>query len=160
MAFTVEDGTGLENANALIDEQFADDYFDLRGNTEWAGLSSTVKQQKIVLATDYIVRRFYGQIIGSKKNSDQSLPFPRVGEDQVPDGVQKACAEFALLSDELNLSFQEDASGKELISKTVKAGPVTTSKTFSKGSKRTFKKFPIPDSYMKPFLMRTDEVIR
>lgn len=160
MALIAEDGTGLETANALIDVTFADSYFDLRNNTTWAGLTLAEKEAKIILATDYMERRYYGLVIGNKKNQDQALLFPLSGSDSVPEKVKKACAEYALIADQLNLSFQTDSSGREVVSKTIKAGSVTTSKEFARGKSNTFKKFPTADSYMIPFISSGNELIR
>lgn len=57
MAFIVEDGSGIVNANALASEAFVDAYFTDRGIATWTG-ASTVKQQAITKATDYVKKRF------------------------------------------------------------------------------------------------------
>ena len=41
MAFIVEDGTNVENANAYVTVEFADSYFEDKGNTFWNSLTRT-----------------------------------------------------------------------------------------------------------------------
>lgn len=85
MAFTVEDGNGLVNANAYIDVAFADDYFTDRGIADWLRAVDTAKQVAIIKATDYIDTvwgpRFFGKpafrTIPADPTTDQALEFPR-----------------------------------------------------------------------------------
>jgi hypothetical protein len=85
MAFTVEDGNGLPEANAYIDVAFADSYFTDRGNTDWAAASSDQKQVAIVKATDYIDKVNSNRFLGypafrtnpPNEATDQALEFPR-----------------------------------------------------------------------------------
>ena len=73
MAFVVEDGTGLENANSFCSVAFADSYFSDRGIAAWTG-SNTVKEQALVRATDYISNRFTFR--RDPYSEEQALPFP------------------------------------------------------------------------------------
>ena len=85
MAFTVEDGNGLPDANAYVDVAFADEYFADRGNTDWAAATDPNKQVAIVKATDYIDKAFGPRFLGQKafvsypadETVDQALEFPR-----------------------------------------------------------------------------------
>jgi hypothetical protein len=101
MALTVEDGTGLANADAYISIAYADAYHLNMGNTAWVALSG--KEEAIRRATA-ILNGYSWQ--GRKVKSDQALDFPRSGlvdgdgyaisSSIVPSGIEKACAEFAL----------------------------------------------------------------
>lgn len=104
MAITVEDGTGLSNADALISVAYADSYHATRGNSTWTG-DDADKEKAIVRATFYLTDSFMWD--GDKINGrDQALAFPRYGlvdeegyaveNDAVPDEIQRACAELAL----------------------------------------------------------------
>lgn len=104
MAITVEDGTGLPNADALISVAYADSYHTTRGNTTWTGTDAD-KEKAIVRATFYLTDSF--DWLGNKVNArSQALAFPRYGltdeegyavaSDAVPDEIQRACAELAL----------------------------------------------------------------
>lgn len=154
--FTVEDGDGLEAANAYITEAEADDYHEGRGHTDWAALSSEAKQGAIVRATDYIDKRFGRRFRGFKSSSAQALEWPRIDAtdnddylvNPVPRALVKACAEYALISarqGELapapNLPIPDEAVADgaststsivtgEIKSKTEKVGPLQESTSY------------------------------
>lgn len=98
MAFVPEDGNGLSNANSLVSVAYADAYFADRGITDWAG-TDALKQNWLILATDYIEIRF-GKLFQYKVFSPtQALSFPRVdcsGVKLFPEDIKKACCEYAL----------------------------------------------------------------
>lgn len=108
MAFEVEDGTGLANANAFISVEFFDSYHEDRGHTAAAGISDEDKETCIVRATDYINKRFGRKMRGSRRGSSQALCVPRLGmyDDDglnfpeatsgIPLALAQATAEYAL----------------------------------------------------------------
>ena len=73
--FVYEDGTGLPNANSLASVQDFKDYYSLR-NIDISTLTDTQIEGFLVLGTDYIVQKY--DFKGSKLKDTQSLPFPRV----------------------------------------------------------------------------------
>lgn len=159
MAFTVEDGTGKADANAYIDTTFADTYFSDRGVTAWTG-SSTVKQQAVIKATDYIDTVFGGRFIGNKKLPDtQALEFPRFDPDYadnvatpLPLVLQKACAEYALRALTASL-FQDptvDASGQVVIRE--KIGPLETEYANLGATPLLIKPYPAADKLLTSLL--------
>lgn len=106
MAFTLEDGTGIDDANAYVDETFVDTYHADRGNIAWTG-AAAAKQIAIIQASDYIDERFGRRFLGTRTNKTQGLEWPRINAndldgfaltevDAVPRQLQKACAEYAL----------------------------------------------------------------
>lgn len=109
MAFTLEDGTGVEDANAYIDEAFADDHHTDRGNTAWAAGASGDKQAAIIRATDYVDKRFGQKFRGFKESRSQGLEWPRLSAfdnddylfnstDAIPRQLKRAVAEYALIA--------------------------------------------------------------
>jgi hypothetical protein len=79
MAFVVEDGTGVANANAYCTVAFATGYFRDRGINAWLDIDDNLTyQQAIIRATDYIELRFADRFIGERKADDQSLSWPRI----------------------------------------------------------------------------------
>ena len=112
MAFIVEDGTNVPNANAYVTVEFADSYFEDKGNSFWETLTTEQKQQRIVVATQYIDSRWYGQFKGNMFYEKQSLEFPRtVWVEEEPDpqdpeqtvevpfmplALLRACSEYAI----------------------------------------------------------------
>ena len=73
--FVYETGEGLSNANSLASVQDFKDYYLLR-NVDISTLTDTQIEGFLVLGTDYIVQKY--DFKGSKLKDTQSLPFPRV----------------------------------------------------------------------------------
>ena len=110
MSLIVEDGTGMANAESYISVVDADTYHANLGNTAWASLTTTVKEQLLRKATNYMVQVYRSAWAGIRINDTQSLDFPRYlvpkydngamysyyDEKSVPKEVKDACCEFAL----------------------------------------------------------------
>ncbi len=106
--FTVEDGTGLAGSNAYLSVTEADDYHEGRGNTAWAdgAVTTALKQDAIVRATDYIEKRFGTKFRGCRRSGDQALEWPRLDawDDSgysfadIPVKLKQAVAEYAIRS--------------------------------------------------------------
>jgi hypothetical protein len=108
MAYVVEDGTGVADANSYVAVAFADGFFADRGNASWAALSEAQKQAALVRATDYIEQKFDSRWRGSRVNGGQSLGWPRedvyengepdrlIADNVVPVRVKQAACELAL----------------------------------------------------------------
>lgn len=104
MALTVEDGTGLSNADALVSLTEVDAYHTKFGNTTWTG-TNEAKEIAIRRASVYLTNSF--RWMGWKVNlREQALAWPRTGvvdedgyavdSDAVPQEIKDACAELAL----------------------------------------------------------------
>jgi hypothetical protein len=115
MAFVVETGAGLADANSYASVADADAYVADRGIAGWAALSSTVKQQSLIRGTDYLEQTYREAWRGFRVTSTQSLSWPRsdvvvdtflVAANVVPKAVVRACIEMALRA----------SDGEELIS--------------------------------------------
>lgn len=162
MAFTLEDGTGLEDSNALISVAFADDYHTLRGNAAWTGVQA-VKEAAIVRATDYLCNRF--NFLGDKYNEDQALEFPRVydsDEAEMPVKMQQAVAEYALraLTARLAPDPEVDTGGKVTYVRE-KLGPLEEETHYSEsGSVSVLLPYPEADMLLKNLVYRANRVIR
>jgi hypothetical protein len=105
MAFVVEDGTGLTNANSFISLAYANTYFTDKGVSSWSGTDAS-KEAALVRASSYLTTAYLWK--GSKINErSQALAFPRSGvydlegyevaQDAVPIEIQISTAELALL---------------------------------------------------------------
>lgn len=134
MAFTVEDGTKPEGANAYISVAYADSYFTDRGIAAWTG-DNAAKEKAIVKATDYIDKRFGRRFRGYRESRDQELEWPRMNavdndgwllsnKDEIPRQLKKACAEYALRA--LTAALVEDPTGAsgEVEAVREKVGPI------------------------------------
>lgn len=112
MTFTVEDGSGVTDANSYLSIAGADAFHSDRGNAAWTG-TDAVKQVALIKATDYITQTFDGRWAGCMVAEDQSLAWPRAGVDYVdndviPKALKQAVAILALeaLSDDLNPNLE------------------------------------------------------
>lgn len=153
MGFIVEDGAGVTGATSYTTVEFADDYFSDRNITTWTG-SETVKEGALILATDYLDKRF--NFIGDKVSFDQALEWPRTGtpygSDVIPVDLQKACVEYALraLTSALAPDPVTDVSGQRLTKKRSKVGPIEKEFEYSEGgAMRIYKNYPSADAYLK-----------
>lgn len=162
MAFVVEDGTGLSNANAYIAVAFADAWFLDVGDTSWTG-SDAVKEQAIVRATRYIDTVFAGRVLSTPLVSTQALLFPRVQWEGVPVGVQRATAEYArrALTAALLPDPTVDASGTLITKKREKVGPIEEETEFAASlGLITILPYPSADALLQPYLRSGGRVIR
>lgn len=167
MAFTVEDGTGLEDANSYASVAFADTYFADRAVTTWTG-DADAKQAALIKATDYIDFRWGGRFLGAQQFVDtpQALQFPRTGndlngyamDDTVPVALQKACVEYALraLTNPLAPDPTNDVAVTHMRRK---VGPIETENTYSQQSQTGIKPYPAADMLLRT-LVRPAGVIR
>lgn len=104
MALTVEDGTGLSDANVYTSLAFDDAYHDDRGNTKWEDASVADRESAKIRATDYIDKRWGVWFKGRKSSSTQARQWPRISAvdnngyvlSGVPVLLQWASAEYAL----------------------------------------------------------------
>ena len=95
--FVYETGEGLPNANSLASVQDFKDYYSLR-NIDISTLTDTQIEGFLVLGTDYIVQKY--DFKGSKLKDTQSLPFPRVVNNETifPNNVKYATILLAFKS--------------------------------------------------------------
>jgi hypothetical protein len=107
MAFTVEDGSVVADANAYITVAFFESFHLDRG-TDLSALTTSVKQTAIVRATDYVDKRFAKIFKGRKSQSEQNLEWPRIGvwdesgywidSSAVPVNLKRAIAEYSWIA--------------------------------------------------------------
>lgn len=166
MAFVAEDGTGLDDANSYATVAFADEYFADRGITAWTG-SDTVKQQKLIQATDYIETRF--TFDGEPFSEEQALHFPTLDCEtslaaEMPVNLLKATAEYALraLTAPLAPDPTVDDTGGRVIAKTEKVGPLEESTQYSESAPiQRFRPYPAADILLKDLVADTgNRVVR
>lgn len=152
MAFVVEDGTIVANANSYITTAFFDEYFADRGVVVTA-LTTQQKQQACVRATDYIDKRFGKLFRGDVSSSTQELEWPRIDAfddddysiNGIPKALKQATAEYAWRSHNLgelapdpalafntrdSLGTGETESASNVESLRQKVGPIETETKF------------------------------
>lgn len=105
MAFVVETGAGVPNANSYASVSAADGYVADRGIAGWTPLTNSVKEQALIKATDYLEATYRDAWKGNRITATQSLSWPRsnvivdgflLPADTVPFAVEYACIEMAL----------------------------------------------------------------
>lgn len=170
MAFLVEDGTGLANANSGASIAEADAYFTDRLVTAWVG-DDTTKQGALIRATDYIELRFASRFKGTAEfDGVQALSFPRLNDEGasvgLPIAYKRAICEYAVraLSAPLAPDISVSSTGVGIIAESHKTGPITdTYRYASKGataSVNLFRPYPAADALLGPLLKQRSGLIR
>lgn len=155
MSFVVEDGTSKVDATSYASVDFADLYFEDRGNATWAAATDDAKEQALIRAADYMDSRF--RFRGSKADEEQALEFPRAGYDEVPVKVQRAACEYALRA--LSAPLQPDPvlvddSGRSVTRKTEIVGPIESTIEYSFGGEvQTIRPWPAADKLLRDYII-------
>lgn len=157
MSLVVEDGTGLSTAEAYCSVAEATAYHAARGNTAWGDLDTSVQEQALRAATDYMVGEYRMRWSGERKTDEQALDWPRslvprkdrgaggyYADDAVPQEVKNACASLALRASTATL--RKDQTQRK---SSVTIGPIHT--TYEAGSK-VAATYAEVDAMLKPFL--------
>lgn len=144
MALVVEDGTGRSDAESYLSVAAANTFHTNHGNSAWSG-ADAAKEQALRRATRYVDGHYRARWKGFKRLRTQALEWPRydvydlsgydVDSDSVPAAVQHATAEAALREIASPGSLQPDLErGGMVQSKSVQAGPVSSSTTYAAGA--------------------------
>lgn len=130
----------------------ADAHHSARGNTLWATLTTTEKEQALRRSTDHM--GVYAQRWkGLRSYPTQALDWPRAGVvvngyevsyQVVPSVVAKACAELAFRAAKAELAPDIGAQKQS-----VKVGPIET--TYANGTRQT-PKYQAVDTMLAPYL--------
>lgn len=125
MTFTVEDGTGVTDANSWADIAFIDAYFADRGIATWTGDETTIKEPAAIRATDYVHTRFgrsWIPVNGDEVDPDVLYTF----DGTIPVNLKKAIAEYSLraLSATLAPDPTVDANGLVTVLTKKQLGPL------------------------------------
>lgn len=153
MAFTLEDGTGLSNANSYCDVAFFKTYFGDLGDTEMVAKADGDIQTGLIKGTAYIEATYRLSFVGRKALATQALSFPRysayednfrVEPNVVPLNVKKATCEAAKRSYDYDLNKDIKPGEAGVVEKTV--GPIT--KKWAPGSIVPFVVYPTIDKLL------------
>lgn len=163
MAFTPEDGTGVEDANAYASVSYVTGYLNDRmrhSENGWDALTDTKKQAHIIQATDYIERTNVGRWKGQRCSADQGLSWPRdnaksadgfyYSSESIPTLLKQAVAEYAVRAAGSTLlpDPTEDDSGRAILEEQV--GPIRT--VYGSGGVRAIKKYPAADRLLRDLI--------
>ncbi len=162
MAFTVEDNTGLETANAYITVAYFDDYWTDRG-ADYSATTDAAKQVAIIKATDYVENRYRKRFKGSIEFPAQALSFPRLGlydengtlVEGIPARLKNAISEYAkrALTAELLSDPTVDDTGQRIVRKREKIGPIDEETQYVEaGGVSLFKPYPAADLLLQSYI--------
>ena len=156
MALTVEDGTGLTNADTYLSEADADIYEDtkmLGTDTDvvaWNAATSAQKEVALRRATEWIDITFRERWKGRRNKEEQSLAWPRtnvvdsdgfsVDTDIVHQDVKDATAEMAVRAIVSDLFVIDSAPSGAIKRTRDKVGPLETEVEYA-GSASQRKKY-------------------
>jgi hypothetical protein len=131
MAFIVEDGTVVAEANSYASVEFADALLASLGKTSWTSAILAKKQECLVSATAYMDTIFAERYKGSVIDRLQALEWPRknipnIPITEMPILLKKACALYAYraLTAVLLPDPTTDANGFLTTVKRQKLGPL------------------------------------
>jgi hypothetical protein len=153
MAITIEDGTGLANADSYLSVADADSYHAKHGNSlDWEQKrDNPTKEEALRIATQYLDLVYLGRWRGRQSSREQALSWPRAfvvdeegfGRDSnvLPQELKDATAELALkqLTESGGLIPDIDTN-RSISTKRVKVGPIEQTVEYS-GSKPVIKRF-------------------
>ena len=155
MAFVVETGAGVANANSYASVAAADAYATDRGIDNWISQTTTEKQRALIKATDYLEAVYREAWKGYRVTATQGLSWPRcevvvdtfpVEANIVPGAVVNACVEMALRA----------TTGTALIEdqgQTVKREKVDVIEVEYADYSDPTKRYPAINSMLQPYLL-------
>lgn len=164
MAFIVETGIGLQDANSLTSVSFADEYFADRMNDVWSKLTVDAKQAALLRATAYVCGNY--EFKGARLTHSQALCWPRGGiigpEGQIPLGVprciQIATSELAVRASQGPLIQDPvvDEGGRPIKIKQLRAGPLQKMIEYAgPGEYEKMSRYPAVDALIHSWLLKT-----
>ena len=159
--FTVEDGSVVTDANALVSVADADQIMENYDNpTAWSGASQAEKENAIRLATRFLNLNYIWD--GYKVDADQTCQWPRyetydedgwvIDHEIVPERVKEACAYLALKVMEGD-TLLEDLQNESRVKKTKDViGPLTEEREYI-GGESPEKTYKVVEKLISPFII-------
>ena len=168
--FVVETGSGLSTANSYLSVADADTYHsNVTRSSDWSAATAAVKQNALIVATQYLDIHYQGRWRGYRASGTQALAWPRASvEDDdgywldsasLPQRLKDACAELALrvvLGDNLLGTVTEAG---EVVSESVTVGPISESKSYAGGKPYGYE-YPKLDALVRGLIAAGNTVIR
>lgn len=157
MALTVEDGTGLANADSYV--SIADvtahlTKFETSATVAlWTGETTADQERACRGATRYLDLTYGSRYPGRRINETMSLAWPRsevydsdgylLDDDALPTALVEACCDLAYRLSQGADPLADQSSPATIASESVTVGPITTSKTYL-GGKSTIARTSYP----------------
>lgn len=147
----IEDGSGVEDAEAFADVATADAYATARAIVEWTSEDSEVlKEAALRRAADYLRDNYVELWKGKPNEDDQALPFPRDGNDVIPNAIVRANIELAFIALNEPLFETEDARGA-ILEERRGVGPLQRAIRYAEDGRRQ-RVFRQVEKMLSPFL--------
>lgn len=141
----VENGTGLQNAESYVSVAFVDNYFNTFYSAEksysWKSQRDDLKEIALRQVTSYYEFKYAIDLPGTRKTSNQSLSWPRVGalhdgsyidSTVVPTLLQQAIAELAIkYAADSSVFFPDRDSEAGVSEESVSIGSMSVSTKYS-----------------------------
>lgn len=156
MSLIVEDGAGRANAESYAAVADVDAYQAALGNTLWAGLNETEKEQALRRATQFMRMAYRVRWAGRRVTQAQALDWPRydvvvdefpVLSTTVPSDVMAACCELALRAAGGDLLPDMELGSNQI--KREKIGPLDTE--YFQANVDARERFPAVDALLAPY---------
>jgi len=172
MALVVEDGSSKTDANSYLSVDDADAYNTNHTNsTDWSGAETADKEKALRRATQYLDMRFNMMWRGVRSERAQALDWPRfdvedydgyaIYGDEIPQCLKDACAELALRAlDEEIMPDLAAGGGALLKSKSVKVGPISSSKVYGTAGSSPFKRYTKVDALIRELIIPAGQIVR
>ena len=164
--FTLEDGSGVDNANALVSvadaTQFIENYGD---SADWSAATNEEKENAIRQATRYLDLNYVWA--GYKLYDDQNLQWPRyemydedgnyMDQDAIPEKVKEACADLALKVIEGDTLLLDQDNESKVKRKKEIVGPITEETEYAGTGESPDKQYTTADKLIAPFIISDDD---
>ncbi len=123
MALIVETGALVAGAESYASVAYANSLHILLGNESWSNLDTSVKEQSLRKATQYMQSKYFSMWQGRKRDDDQSLDWPREGvvifgtnslvaNSIIPNEIKNACCLLALRASAATLVSDKERAVK------------------------------------------------
>jgi hypothetical protein len=171
VSLIVEDGTGKSDAESYASVTEVDSYATLTDTQDtlrdlvislWNVAADSACEAALREATQYLDAHYFARWPGTKRTAAQALAWPRSGvidgygfaiaDTVIPTALKRATAELALnVLNNTAASVQAAESGT-LSSKSIAAGSVSLSQTFTSGGALTRPRYDRVDNLLRPIL--------
>lgn len=174
MTLTVEDGTGLSDADSYVSEADCTAYLALHYTstqlTAWTAATSGDREIWIRNAAQYMVAQYRSRWSGERYLETQALDFPRDGMldtdgfeldyDEVPQVVKDAQCELAFRASSAELMPDTAAASGNITSESKSGAGFSKSITYGSGGKPTQSSYELVSKLLAPFIVQGARVLR
>jgi len=171
MAFIVEDGTNVANANSYETVAALNTYWKDRGRSStFLASTNSLKESALILATDYVDSTFINRWKGLRTNDSQVLAWPRKGvvdqdgvtldDDLIPSALKNSVFELAD-AHLAGVDIQPDITNPGQITRTkVKVGSIVDEVAYEAGGAGQTPAFNKAEALLRGLVVSSAELVR